>query len=434
MATLSTYARLLRDDGQLQDSCDVLSEVATMFRCNAASMHDRSESDSELRHQFLFRYSCQCLEAGRLAEALSSIKEAIDVLKRGMDSAPAPPHSLSDARKTLHEYTTHRRFLQRIKDQEYVYVNVTLGILAGCEGKGERDIQILESTRNAVRTCRAQRASDSSEQPEPLWQQLTSVALFLYGRERPKEASEVLSEVVSIIRSAMSRETAPERLLLPPALYCQSFLLFEADRVEEALGLVREAKNLKLGELAGKRLSAQSSIEIMILDRYIHHELKVISSQGQADDITGLLRQRVELLREVSESAPASTAVGVLTSVHEDLASSLEMYGLHLANLGRAERSMDVMQKAISLYRILGCHNAAEHASLCQKMRRFSSILSQHGRHKEALELATESVVLARKGTEWGMADKATQHLIDQCIKNRHSCQQRLMEERQFGS
>lgn len=238
----------------------------------------------------------------------------------------------------------------------------------------------LDHAEEAVRLFREE-ADRSPEYRFPLAEALTRLGGLLTAEARRDHGIAQLQEAAGLLRAIDAGDVATARLHLFLAV-----ALWEADRRDEALDLVRETEHLyqRLSDddLTTYLTEMSSSADLHRVKRMM------LAASGQVEDAVEQAEWDLEYWRQRARRNPATHGSG--------LAKELRTHSRNLWHVGRHADAVDASREAVHLYRQLAEVRPDDWRPLAEALTNESAMLAELDRHDEATRVADEALTLYR--------------------------------------
>ena len=311
-----------------------------------------------LRARWMNSLSALLAETGRLAEALPTAQQVVEILR---ELAAADPDR-------------HRGNLATSLSN--------LGIRfseLGCPAEA------LPVTQEAVEIRRELAAAYPDRYRPDLADSLINLGSQLSELGRPAEALSVALEAVGIRRKLAAAYPDAYRPSLATSLSNLSVWFFEMGFTAEALSVTEEAVGIRR-ELAAAypdRYRADLADSLLNLGKWF-------SELGRPDEALPVTQEAVEIRRELAAAYP--------DRYRADLAAALTNLSVWLSELGRPDEALPVTQEAVKTYRELAAANPERHRSgLAKALNNLADWWSQLGRPDEARPVMQEAFDIYRE-------------------------------------
>ncbi|MEQ8249262.1 MAG: tetratricopeptide repeat protein [Alphaproteobacteria bacterium] len=279
-----------------------------------------TEDEPENKAVFLNNLSNDLSAAGRSAEALAAIEEAVKV-NRGLASenparfAPDLASSLNNLSVHLSAAGRHAEALAAIEEAVKVYRGLasanparfapdlagSLNNLSGCLSDAGRNAEALAAVEEAVAIRRGLASENPARYAPDLASNLNNLSLRLSDAGRNTEALAAIEEAVEIRRGLASENPARYAPELATSLNNLSNRLSDAGRHAEALAAVEEAVKVYRG-LA----SANPARYAPDLATSLGARGQILRAAGRVADAIASFEEGAELVRPFVEQAPQS--------------------------------------------------------------------------------------------------------------------------------
>ncbi|WP_457029825.1 tetratricopeptide repeat protein [Kitasatospora sp. P5_F3] len=210
------------------------------------------------------------------------------------------------------------------------------------------------------------------------------------------EGAELMAEAVAVFRRLADRDQAGYRPALASALDMLAlFVGLLGRRAEarvlatEAVALLREAARLE-PELEPELAGALARLGNQLAETGAHQEALARIEEAV------LLRRRLVASSRTSFAAFPSTASHGMDDARAELASALGDLGIKLAEMGRGEQAVPVLEESVGIYHLLGRRSQApsDQAAYGATLFTLTGVLTELGRATEAAPYRAESAGL----------------------------------------
>ncbi|WP_328345480.1 tetratricopeptide repeat protein [Micromonospora sp. NBC_00421] len=305
--------------------------------------------------------SWRLANAGRYAEALAPIEEAVAIRRR-----------LADA-----DRTTHLPALARSLHN--------LGQVLSELGRREES---LVHSQEAADTYRQLARTDPATHLSHLARTLHNLGMAQGGLGRQEEALGLAEEAVTIGRLLSDIDPTAYLPDLPGLLNSAIKVLVELRRHEEALGLAEEAVTIS------RRLTdADRTARGPELARSLQNLGNALVELGRPEEALVHSQEAADTFRRLAETNPVAYL--------PELARSLVALGNTLVKLRRRKEALAYTQEAADTFRRLAETNPVTNLpDLARSLNALGEVQSELGRRQEAVTLFREAVTIGRRLTE----------------------------------
>ena len=360
--------------------------------------------DDNSKAHYLNNLSNDYAAAGRHAEAMEAIREAVEIYRRLAASSPARYEpDLATGRNNLSTCLSATGDRQGALDASREAVEIRRRLAASSPARYEPDLAsslnnlsnrlsasgeqqgALDAIREAVEIYRRLAASSPARYEPDLAVSLNNLSNRLSASGEQQGALDAIREAVEIYRRLAASSPARYEPDLAGSLNNLSVDLSATGDRQGALDASREAVEIR------RRLAASSPARYepdlaSSLNNLSNRLSATVDRQGALDAI----REAVEIRRRLAASSPARYEPG--------LATSLNNLSNRLSDSGDRQGALDAIREAVETYRRLAASSPARYEpDLASSLNNLSNRLSATGDRQGALDAIREAVEILRR-------------------------------------